>query len=49
MAKKKKNYYGLTIGQFRKEHGRAKTYLLLLVCAIICCAILYLAYRLDMG
>lgn len=42
-------YYGPSLGQFRREHGRAKTYLLFLVCTIAVCALLYLAYRLDMG
>lgn len=38
MAKKKDpyRYYSRGLGQFRREHGRAKTYLLFLVCFILC-------------
>ena len=40
--------YGPALEQFRREHGRAKTYLLFLVCSILACALLYGAYWLSM-
>lgn len=46
--RKKFEYYGPALGQFRREHGRAKTYLLFLVCAVLVCALLYAAYWFDM-
>lgn len=48
MAKDKYKYYGLHLGQFRKEHGRTKTYLLILVITILLCGLLYGCYLLDM-
>lgn len=45
----KNKYYGLKLGQFRKEHGRTKTYLLCIVIFILLCGLLYGAYLLDMG
>lgn len=45
---KKYRYYGRGLGQFRREHGRFKTYMLLLVCAIFVCCLLYAAYWFDM-
>lgn len=45
---KRYRYYGRGLGQFRMKYGRRKTYLLLLVCTIVLCGLLYLAYRLDM-
>ena len=46
--KKKYINYGRGVGQFREEHGRAKTYLVILLCAIVLSALLYAAYWLSM-
>lgn len=48
MTKRKYDCYGPALGQFRREHGRAKTYLLFLVCTIFACGLLYAAYWLSM-
>lgn len=52
MARKsrKKTYecYGPVLGQLRREQGRAKTYLIFLLCAVFVCAILYAAYWFSM-
>lgn len=49
MAKDPYKYYSRGLGQFRREHGRAKTYLLFLVVFILVCGLLYGCYLLDMG
>ena len=41
-------HYGRGVGQFRKEHGRAKTYLVILLCALVLCGLLYAAYWFSM-
>ena len=40
--------YGRGLGQFRKEHGRATTYLTFLICALVLSALLYAAYWFSM-